>query len=76
LGEAAFLGSGDRTMLGTVESKRSPPQEPDGQPEGDRQTGDQREAMREKGEQERSADRRREQQPFARFCDSAAAKER
>src|SRR5438093_456669 len=76
LDETALLRGCDRSMLGTVQRQRAAAQEPEDESEGDRETRDQRNAMREECEQKRSGDRGCEQQAFPRLRDATAAEER
>ena len=62
LGEAPFLGGSDRPVLGAVQSERAAAEEPDDERERERQSRDERSAMREEGEHEGGRDRDHEQQ--------------
>src|SRR5205823_1787742 len=59
-----------------LQRQRAAAQEPEDESEGDRETRDQRNAMREECEQKRSGDRGCEQQAFPRLRDATAAEER
>src|SRR5205814_1912990 len=76
VGEAAFFGGRDRTVLGAVQSERPPAQEPKNEAQRHTEAREQRRALRQEREEQRRSDSGSEQEPLARLRDPAPAEQR